>query len=240
MKPSHKTAALLLLVFCSLTPAAAPGKQIPPPTLRWAEGQPGSTFSHDDDGMDRYGLWKDDVGLIMAVDAHELRNTRERPQHLLTIQCTIRYRGNRSMEFSAERITLEFISHRQVVHTALVPDALVTALQNDSDELGDEFERETRKHPDQKEEKEARLQAYQKDVTEIQEFVTTHSLRPGTLDPGNAELSGWVFFSTKDKWIGGWKKQEQFVLRIPLAGKVFEFPFRLGSSESDLTLRKRP
>jgi hypothetical protein len=240
VKPGHKTAALVLLVFCATNPAAAAGKKTPPPTLRWAEGQPGSTFSHDDDGKNRYGLWKDDVGLIMAVDGHELRNTRERPQHLLAIQCTIRYRGNRSMEFSAEHITLEFVSHRQVVHPALDPDDLVTSLQNDSDTLSDEFEREARKHPDQKEEKEARLQAYQRDVTELQEFLTTHSLRPGTLDTGNSELSGWVFLSTTDKWIGGWKKQEQFLLRIPLAGRVFEFPFKLGSSESDLTLRKRP
>lgn len=224
-----------------MTPAAvAERKKIPPSALRWAEGQPGCTFSHDYDGKDRYGLWKGDVGLILAVDGHELQEIRRRPQHLLTIQLTVHYRGNQSIEVSRDHLQLEYVSQHQVVHPALDPDQLVTSLQSDSDELSDEFDHDARKHPDQKEEKAARLQAAQKDVTELQEFVTTYSLRQETLDPGNPELSGWLFFSTKDKWIGGWKKQEKFLLRIPLEGQVYEFPFQLGFLGSDLTLRKRP
>ena len=35
------------------------------------------------------------------------------------------------------------------------------------------------------------------------------------------------------------KKQEEFILRVPLAGKMFEFPFRLPPSEGELILRRR-
>src|SRR5208283_2765418 len=52
-------------------------------------------------------------------------------------------------------------------------------------------------------------------------------LRAAHLDRGNPEAVGWVFFNTDNKWLGGWKAQEEFVLRVPLEGKVFEFPFRL-------------
>jgi hypothetical protein len=59
------------------------------------------------------------------------------------------------------------------------------------------------------------------------------------LDAGNPEANGWVFFSTSSKWISGWKKEEDFVFRIPLGGKVFEFPFRLPPKPGEVMLRKR-
>src|ERR1700692_4169596 len=49
-------------------------KHTPPPlAVRWADEQPGCTFSHGDDGKYRYGLWSEDVGIILAVDARELQ-----------------------------------------------------------------------------------------------------------------------------------------------------------------------
>src|ERR1700751_5586122 len=42
------------------------------PALRWVEGNPGCTFSRDDDGKYRYGLWSDEAGVVMAVDSQEL------------------------------------------------------------------------------------------------------------------------------------------------------------------------
>lgn len=59
------------------------------------------------------------------------------------------------------------------------------------------------------------------------------------LDTTKSELTGWVFFSAKSKWIVDWKGQEQFGLRIPLAEHVIEFPFGLPPSRGDLILRRR-
>jgi hypothetical protein len=113
-------------------------------------------------------------------------------------------------------------------------------LQNGAEALSDEMEHEIRKHPEKKEAQEALLQSHEKDVTELQEFLSAHSLRPAKLDPGNPEVGGWVFFSTRSKWIGDWKKREDFVLRIPFEDRVFEFPFSLPPSQGDLILRRRP
>jgi hypothetical protein len=84
------------------------------------------------------------------------------------------------------------------------------------------------------------LQAYQKELVEMQEFLRTRSLRPVRLDRETPETNGWVFFSAKSKWIGEWKKREDFVLRIPVENRVFEFPFSLPPAEGDLILRRRP
>jgi hypothetical protein len=59
------------------------------------------------------------------------------------------------------------------------------------------------------------------------------------MDTANTSASGWVFFNTQNKWIGGWKAQEEFVLRVPLQGKIFEFPFKLPPKAGELLLRKR-
>jgi hypothetical protein len=49
-----------------------------------------------------------------------------------------------------------------------------------------------------------------------------------------------VFFSTKSKWKGDWKSQENFVLRIPIEKEIFEFPFALPPAGEVPTLRQRP
>jgi hypothetical protein len=69
--------------------------------------------------------------------------------------------------------------------------------------------------------------------------VGKNSLRATQLDASNPETSGWVLFSTKSKWIGDWKKQESLILRVPLNGKVYEFPFTLPPKAGQATLRKR-
>jgi hypothetical protein len=76
-------------------------------------------------------------------------------------------------------------------------------------------------------------------VSELIEFLGKNNLRVVRLDPANAEAKGWVFFNTKNKWIGGWKAQEEFVLRVPLRGKIYEFPFKLPPKPGELLLRKR-
>jgi len=209
-------------------------------TLRWMEGQPGCTFSADDDGKYRYGLWTDDFGVVIAVDALELQKTRRRTEPVFTIHWTIRYRGKDSMEVSPDGATLEFVEHYHTVQRALSPDELSDRFQKDANAFAAESERVIRKHPEQTGEKQSELQAYQKNIAEMQEFIRSRSLRLAKLDGTRSEVAGWVFFSASSKWIGDWKKQEQFVLRIPLAGQVIEFPFALPPSQGDLLLRRRP
>src|ERR1700732_2889145 len=76
-------------------------------------------------------------------------------------------------------------------------------------------------------------------AAELQEFVGNNSLRFGRLGPGNPETSGWVMFSTQSKWISGWKKPEEFILRVPFDGKIFEFPFKLPPKPGEIILRRR-
>lgn len=209
------------------------------PAVRWQEGFAGCTFSRDDDGKYRYGLWSDDVGMVLAVDSQELEKVHRRHQAFFAVLLTVRYRGQESLEVTTENISLQFMKHFQVVQTALDPDDFSEKVQSDADTLNDETARQLEKHPEQKEQKEALVRAFLKDSAELQEFVGKNSLRPTRLSPAKSEVSGWVLFSAENKWISHWKKQEEFVLRVPLGGKMFEFPFRLPPKPGEAILRKR-
>jgi hypothetical protein len=212
-------------------------KQIP--AVRWAEGNPGCTFARGDDGKYRYGLWSDDVGIVMAVDSQELEKVHRRHQLFFALLLTVRYRGPGALDVATDNISLQFLKHFQVMQTALDPDNFSEKVQRDADTLNDQTAREVEKHPEQKEQKEALVRAFLKDSAELQEFVGKNSLRPTRLSTGKDETSGWVLFSTDSKWIARWKKQEEFVLRVPIAGKMFEFPFRLPLKPGETILRKR-
>jgi hypothetical protein len=209
------------------------------PAARWAEGNPGCTFSRGEDGKYRYGLWSDEAGIVLAVDSQELEKVHRRHQPFFAVLLTVRYRGQASLEVETENISLQFMKHFQVMQTALDPDDFSDKVQNDADTLNDETARQVEKHPEQKEQKEALVRAFLKDSAELQEFVGKNSLRPTRLSPGKTEASGWVLFSTDSKWISRWKKQEELILRVPLAGKIFEFPFRLPPKPGETILRKR-
>jgi hypothetical protein len=209
------------------------------PGVTWDETRPGCTFSRTDDGKYHYGMWYEDVGVTLAVDSQEVEKVHRRHEPFFAVLLDVRYRGRGSLDFATDNISLEFVKHFQVVQTALDPDAFSQKVQNDSDELDHETAHEVEKHPEKKETKEAFLRAFLKDSAELQEFVGKNSLRPTRLGPGNPETSGWVLFSTDSKWIGGWKKQEEFILRVPLEGKVFEFPFKLPPKPGEVMLRKR-
>jgi len=233
--------ALLLAVLSS--PAigeAVPGKDAAkPPAVRWDETHPGCTFSRTEDGKYRYGLWAGDVGIILAVDSQELEKVHRRHEPFFSVWLSLHYRGKNSLDVSAEKISLELITHFKVVQTALDPDSFAAQVQDDADQLDHQTAREIEKHPEQKASKEAYVRAFQKDSAELVEFVSKNSLRAARLNPGYPEVSGWVMFSTRNKWIGGWKKREEFILRLPLDGKIFEFPFRLPPKEGELILRHR-
>jgi hypothetical protein len=208
--------------------------------LRWIEGQPGCTFSADDDGMYRYGLWTDDFRVILAVDSDELRKAVRRTEPTFTVFLTVRYRGQGSMALDPGSATLEFVKHDHDLHSAIVPGDLSLTLQKDADRFAEKVQREINKHPEKKSEEEALLQEKQKDVQEAIEFLQRNSLVSAQLNPGHADASGWLYFQADGKWIGDWKKQEEIVLRIPLANRIIEFPFALPPSSGDLILRRRP
>ena len=230
------TTASLLLTISTLVSARDKNKI---PALRWNEQSPGCTFSHGTDGKLRYGLWSDDIGITLAVDAQELGKVHRRHEAFFAVLLEVHYRGQQSLDFSTTNISLEFVTHSQVVQTSLDPDGFSQKIQNDADALNDQFAREVRRNPEKKEEKEAYMRAYLKDTAELQEFVGKNSLRSAHLDAANPQASGWVLFSTKSKWIGSWKKQEDFVVRVPVNGKVFEFPFTLPPKGGEVMLRKR-
>ena len=209
------------------------------PVVRWDEQQPGCTFSRSQDGKYNYGLWSGGVGVTLAVDSQELEKVHRRHEPFFGVLLTIRYRGQGSLEVASENISLEFVKHFKFVQTSVDPDNFSAKIQNDDDELDHQTAREIAKHPEQRNAKQAYMRAFQKDTAELIEFVSKNSLRPAQLDAANPEVSGWVLFNTSSKWIGGWKKQEEFVLRIPLDGKIFEFPFKLPPKEGEHLLRRR-
>jgi len=211
-----------------------------PLTVRWDEDQPGCTFARGDDGKYRWGLWSGDLGITLAADAREVQAIRHRNWPIFGVFLTIRYRGTGSLDTTPEGITLQFMKHFKVVQPALDPDGYTQKIQSDADAADDETRREVKKHPEKKQAPEARLQEYQKSANEMIEFLSHNSLRPAHLDRATPEVNGWVFFDTKSKWLGNWKPQEEFVLRLPLAGKVFEFPFKLPPKKGELLLPKRP
>ncbi|MGA9966485.1 MAG: hypothetical protein WBQ10_14900 [Terriglobales bacterium] len=232
---------LLAVLLVSAIWATPPGtdKAAAAPALRWEEGQPGCTFRRDDDGKYRYGFWTADFGIVLAVDSQELEKARRRGQAMFAVQLTMHYRGKDSLDVAPGKITLEFVKHYRDAHPALDPDILAAKQQNDAEALAEETEREIRKHPEKKEQQEAKLTARQKDTADMIEFLKTSSLRAITLDSGHPEASGWVLFSTKSKWIDNLQKQEEFVLRVPFGNQIVEFPFSLPPSEGDLILRRR-
>jgi hypothetical protein len=247
-QPWHRaTRSLVVAVAIASLLLPGAGHAVPParkdkekiPAVRWNETRPGCTFSRSADGHYQYGLWYEDIGITMTVDSQELAKVHHRPERFFALLLDVRYRGQGSLDLEMDNISLEFVKHFQVVQTSLDPDSFAEKVQSDADERDHEAAREVEKHPEKKEEKEAYVKALLKDSAELQEFVGKNSLRPALLGPGNPEKSGWVLFSTESKWISGWKKQEEFILRVPLDGKVFEFPFKLPPKPGEVLLRKR-
>ena len=210
------------------------------PAVRWDESNPGCTFSRSDDAHFHYGLWSGDAEITMTIDAQELEKVRRRHEPFFAVMLEVRYRGTGVIEFGTENISLEFVKHFQVVQTALDPDDFSQKIQNDADEVDHQTAREVEKHPERKEAKDTYARAFQKETSELQEFVSKNGLRAARLDPGNPEVHGWLFFGVNSKWIDKWKKREEFILRVPIDDKVFEFPFELPPRPGEVMLRKRP
>jgi hypothetical protein len=232
----HRTVVVLLLSGCVFA-----GEKQNLPVLRWADGAANCTFRQADDGRSYYGISSGDFEVMLAVDRQELEKIPHRATPMIGVFLTFRYKGNDKFEVQQNRFWLEFVKHSQVVKGSLDPDDLVKHLQQNIDDLTDEIERhQVRRHPEQKEQKEAELQARLKDYTEMMDFISTRALRPVTLDTSNFSAGGWVFFGIRDKWIGPWRRPEQFVLRMPVENLMVEFPFELPPKAGKVELLRRP
>jgi len=239
LRPLLPLALLSALIPSPASAAPLPKEKAKMPAVRWDEEYPGCTFSRSDDGKFHYGLWSGELGVTVTVDSQELEKVHRRHEPFFSLLVNIRYRGPGALDLTTDQITLQFLKHFQVAQPALDPEEFAAKIQNDADELDHATAREVERHPEKKQEKEMLMRAFQKDSAQLEEFVTKNSLRPARLDTGNPEAGGWVLFSTDSKWISHWKKQEEFILRLPLDGKVFEFPFKLPPKPGEVMLRKR-
>lgn len=228
--------AITLIFNCGLLGADQPSV----PVVRWAANTPNCSVRQADDGRTYYKVSSANFEITLGVDPKELEKIPHRATPMLTVFLAFSYKGAGQFEIHQRRFALEFAKHRQVVKTSLEPSDIVQHLQEDVDNLTDQVERhDVRKHPEQKEQKEAELQARLKDYTEMMDFVSTQSLRHAVLSPAKPAVSGWVFFSVKDRWIGPWQKPEQFILRLPVGNLLVEFPFSLPPQGGGLELRHR-
>jgi len=209
--------------------------------LRWTAGTANCTFREGDDGRTYYGVASGDYEITLAVDWQELEKIPHRARQMFGVFLSFQYKGNGQFAVQQNRYTLEFTKHFQIVQTSLDPDDTLKKLQENVDDLTDEVERhQVKKHPEQKQQLETELQERLKDYTELMDFISTRGLRPITLDSSNSSASGWVFFGIKNKFIGPWRRPEQFVLRLPVENLILEFPFSLPPEPGKVMLRRRP
>jgi hypothetical protein len=208
------------------------------PALRWKAGAAGCEFERGDDGRYRWRMSDGVLDITLLMDSQELSKSQHRLYKPLGVYLSASYTGNGELLFPAD-VRMEFAAHHSVIEESMDPSAFSTRMQNDIDTEIFDTEREIKKHPEKAEEKTNRAREFQKQVAEFIEFLSTQSLEPATLNPGNPEVHGWVFFGTKNKWLGSWKTREDFILRVWMKDKVWEFPFSLPPTEGDLILRKR-
>jgi len=233
-------ASVLFFMTTSLLSFAK--QQTPPPIMTWAAGNDGCGFSRGDDGKYRYSLKSGDLEIILAVDSREVQEIRRRPIPVLGVFATFRYRGKESVNVRLDKFTLQFLSHSKIVESALAPGVVAARLQKDSDALTDQTEHAVRKHPEKKQALEAALRTQLDELAKMTEFVNAHTLGSDgpALTPAEPESRGWIFFDTTNRWIGSWKKREEFLLRIGVKDRIFEFPFALPPAVGDHILRRRP
>jgi hypothetical protein len=172
------------------------------------------------------------------MDSRELSLSRRRLFKPLAVFMSVTYTGKGNFEFPAD-LRMEFMRHHNVIEPSLDTEEFSAKMQNDVDTFVFEIEHEIKKHPEKAEAKMNLAREVQKEVTELLELLSTQSLEPTTLNAGNPETHGWKFFGTKNKWLGSWKDREDFILRVWMTDKIYEFPFSMPPTEGDLILRKR-
>jgi hypothetical protein len=236
------TAAMLRTLAAVLVLAACTGAtdKSAPHTLQWAEGLPNCTLRSGDDGHTYYRLSSGDFEITLAVDRQELAMVPHRALPMIGVFVSFQYKGSGELQVRQDKFALEFLRHHRVVQNALAKSGMLGTLQRDADEVRHQTEKHVRKHLEDKQKEEAELHARLKDLGELAEFIKTRALQPGTLDATHPSTSGWVFFSTEDRWIGTLHSPEQFVLRLPVEKLMVEFPFQLPPKVGKMELRRRP
>lgn len=209
------------------------------PTLRWTDTASNCTLRTSADGHTYYTLTTSEFEITLAVDRQELAKIQHRAVPIVSLLLTFHYTGSAQVEFGDKPFTLEFVKNSHVVHNSVNPDDLVANIQTNMDNLTDEMNYRVRKHPDQQKKNEPELQERLKAYTDLTDFVSTRGLRGVTLSPSNSTVSGWVFFSTIDRWIGNLRPPQEFILRIPVNKLMIEFPFELPPKAGKIELRRR-
>ena len=231
------TVALALFVICA--PSLVQAKKKNFPAVRWTSGAPGCSFERGSDGRYRWTMSDQDLEISLIVDSQELAKSRHRYYQVFAVYVAVIYKGSGKFEFPAD-LRLEFVRHHDIVEGFFDPIELQNRLQNDVDSKIFETERQIKKHPETSDEKTAILRQYQKEIAEFIEFLTTQYLEPATLNPGNPEAHGYVFFATQNKWIRPLNDHEDFVLGLWMKDRIWQFPFSLPPTPGDLILRAPP
>jgi hypothetical protein len=209
----------------------------PTQLLRWIEGQPGCAFQASDDGTYRYALATEDFSITLAMDAQELEKSRRRIEPVLGLFLSVRFLKHDPPRLATDEITLQFVKHFQEKQAPLDPGRLIARLQAHAEKEEQTAAREIRKHPEKIDEIQAALKAQQQNTSQMIEWVHTKTLQ--SISPENKEVSGWLLFAARTRWIGQLNRQEEFLLRVPLGDVVVEFPFTLPPSQDDIRLRTR-
>jgi hypothetical protein len=180
-----------------------------------------------------------DLTVRLLLDSQELTKSRRRFYHLLGMYVSVTYTGHGKFEFPAD-IRIDFVRHHDVSEAYMDPTELSNKLQNDIDTLVFETERQIKKDPKVAEEKTTKLREYEKDAAEFIEFLSTQNFEPvtQTLNSGNPEAHGWVFFATSNRWIGPLKDREDFIISFWMKDKIWRFPISMPPTPGDLILRK--
>ena len=207
------------------------------PVFRWAPHTPGCTFTKATDGKYVYGLTTPETEFTVSVDEQELQKIHRRIEPFFSLHVDVHYHGSSTFDMGPELASLEFVNHHRVIQPSLDADSFALRTQEDVEEVEFEMEREIKKHPERREERERYLQTYKKEVTDMQDFLSRHTLSGTTLDPANPQISGWILFSTRSKWLGDWKSRESFILRFTWKKQVIEFPFALPPTQPAVASR---
>ena len=217
-----------MCVLALLSASAFARKKPEASVLRWAPGAAGCTLDQSGaDHLDRYVFTSDAIKISLAVDPRELTLSQRRAGHVVGLLVSVRNQGSAPVAVQPSKASLEFVKHSHWQFSSWDPDNLANHIQNQTDELMHQTDKDLQKRPEKVEKNEDRLREHQKLVSEMLEFLSTQGLKDTTLDATMPEVSGWVFFPSRGKWVGDWKKQEEFVFRIPVGGLVVEFPFLL-------------
>jgi hypothetical protein len=238
MKTRFLTCALVALMLVPLT--VAKNKPATVPTLRWEQGAAGCSLEQSGAvALDRYTIAQDAVSVTLAVDPRELTQSQRRAGHVVSVFLSIRNKGAAPLVVQQSNASLEFVNHSQWRFGSWDPDNLANHIQNQTDDLMHQTDKDLAKRPEKVERNEDRLREHQKLVSEMLDFLSTQGLKDTVLDSATREVSGWVFFPSRGKWVGDWKKKEEFVFRIPVGGWMVEFPFQLPPSGHP-QLKERP